>query len=182
MLIYLAILETQEDQNLFTELYTSHKKKLFLTAKGILHDHGLAEDALHTAFLKIIDCLQKFYPLSCNERAYLCVTIVRNTALNMRRDLHMDTTDPLEEELKLPSDIQIEQDFLRVERMDEIMAAIASLDIPFSDVIKLRLVLGFSTEETAQMLDITPETVRVRLHRGRAQLIKRLKEGGITNE
>ena len=53
----------------------------------------------------------------------------------------------------------------------------AIVDLPENHrlVVVLRDLEGFSTEETAQMLNLTPSNVKVRLHRGRLFLREKLK-------
>jgi RNA polymerase sigma-70 factor (ECF subfamily) len=60
--------------------------------------------------------------------------------------------------------------------------AVLSLSEDHRLVFMLRDVEGMSTEETAQCLELTPENVKVRLHRARAGLRKRLyQEMGATS-
>ncbi|MFH1982379.1 MAG: sigma-70 family RNA polymerase sigma factor [Pseudomonadota bacterium] len=53
--------------------------------------------------------------------------------------------------------------------------AIVDLPESYRLVVVLRDLEGFSTEETAQMLSLTPTNVKVRLHRGRLFLREKLK-------
>jgi RNA polymerase sigma-70 factor (ECF subfamily) len=54
--------------------------------------------------------------------------------------------------------------------------AIDRLPAPFREVFILRQVEGLSTEETARMLSIEPETVKTRLHRARTRLRRALQD------
>jgi RNA polymerase sigma-70 factor (ECF subfamily) len=54
--------------------------------------------------------------------------------------------------------------------------AIDALPVPFREVFVLRQVEGFSTEETARMLSLQPETVKTRLHRARTRLRRALQD------
>ena len=47
--------------------------------------------------------------------------------------------------------------------------AIDTLPIPFREVFIMREVEGLSTEQTAQVLSIEPETAKTRLHRARTR-------------
>jgi RNA polymerase sigma-70 factor, ECF subfamily len=54
--------------------------------------------------------------------------------------------------------------------------AISALPARFREVFILRHVEGLSTEETAEVLAIEPETVKTRLHRGRTLLQRALQD------
>jgi RNA polymerase sigma-70 factor (ECF subfamily) len=54
--------------------------------------------------------------------------------------------------------------------------AIDALPAPFREVFILRQVEGLSTEETAHVLCIEPETVKTRLHRARTRLQHALQD------
>jgi RNA polymerase sigma-70 factor (ECF subfamily) len=54
--------------------------------------------------------------------------------------------------------------------------AVLSLPETYRVVIMLRDFEEFSTEETAQILNVTPSNVKVRLHRARLFLREKLKE------
>ncbi|MGV8153540.1 MAG: hypothetical protein ACLKAO_04440 [Alkaliphilus sp.] len=59
MLIYLSLLQDENEKNKFEQLYLEYKQIMFYVAKGILKDEHLAEDSLHQAFLKLVDNLDK---------------------------------------------------------------------------------------------------------------------------
>jgi RNA polymerase sigma-70 factor (ECF subfamily) len=64
---------------------------------------------------------------------------------------------------------------LTSELSEVIREAIVALPENHRLVVVLRDLEGFSTEETAQMLNLTPSNVKVRLHRGRLFLREKLK-------
>ncbi|EGT4060805.1 sigma-70 family RNA polymerase sigma factor, partial [Clostridioides difficile] len=57
MLIYLSIIDSEEEKDKFEKIYEKYKKLMFYIANQILQDEQLSEDAVHNAFLKIIDNL-----------------------------------------------------------------------------------------------------------------------------
>ena len=54
------------------------------------------------------------------------------------------------------------------------MDALAGLDFDFRTVITACDIVGMSMEETAELLDLPPGTVKSRLHRARATLAQQL--------
>ena len=72
------------------------------------------------------------------------------------------------------SDRSPEQETYDRELSGVIEKAVLSLSDEHRMVFMLRDVEGMSTEETAQCLELTPENVKVRLHRAHAKLRKQL--------
>lgn len=52
LLFYLSLLKDDEDKSKFTDLYIKYSKLMKYAALQKLDDEQLAEDAVHTAFLK----------------------------------------------------------------------------------------------------------------------------------
>ena len=65
---------------------------------------------------------------------------------------------------------------LNEELAGQLNGAIHALPPKYRMVAVLRDIEGFSTSETAKILDITPANVKVRLHRARLFLREELKE------
>jgi len=68
------------------KLYKMYRGIMLQRALGVLGDHALAEDAVHEAFIRIERHIKRFENMKPDERQYLCLTIVKNAALNMLRD------------------------------------------------------------------------------------------------
>ena len=65
MLIYLQMIETDEDRQKFIQLYETYRGLMFYVANRILHNTEDAEDAVHQAFLSIIENLDKISMVHC---------------------------------------------------------------------------------------------------------------------
>ena len=147
------------------QLYQANRTIMLQRALSILGDQALAEDAVHDAFIRIARHIGRLKSMPSEERRYLCLTIVKNIALNMLRDRR--ETEPLPETLQTVSrDTVLGMD---------ITTAINSLEEGHRSVVLLRLRYGFSTIETAKLLGIKQGTVRSRLSRAREILRDALK-------
>ena len=147
------------------ELYRTYRAVMLHRALSVLGDHALAEDAVHEAFIRISRHIGRFKNMPSEERRYLCLTIVKNAALNMQRDRR--ETDPLPESLPVAArDVELGMD---------ITTAVDSLEEGHRHVVLLRLRYGFNTMETARLLGIKQGTVRRRLNRARKILSEVLK-------
>jgi len=146
-------------------LYRSYRTAMLQRALGVLGDHALAEDAVHEAFIRISRHIRRFESMKSDECRYLCLTIVKNAALNILRDRGI--TDELPDTQRaVTGDIALGID---------ISDAIDALEEGHRQVVLLRLRYGFDTFETARLLGIKPGTVRSRLNRARKILKESLK-------
>ncbi len=68
------------------------------------------------------------------------------------------------------------KELLNEELKERLETAIAALPAPNRSVLILRDMEGLSTRETATAMDITEETVKVRLHRARAFVRNKLRD------
>lgn len=53
MLAYMSLMDSADDKSKFERVYQSYKGLMFYTANRILNNPQDAEDAVHTAFVKI---------------------------------------------------------------------------------------------------------------------------------
>ena len=82
---FVSLLEQEEDQILFSQIYQSYQRRMYAVALHFLHDPASAEDAVQDACVKIMEHFSAYKEIPCNEREFWIVCIVKNTALNMLR-------------------------------------------------------------------------------------------------
>ena len=85
MLIYLSLLDSEEEISKFELIYSTYKKQMYYTANNILKDSHLAEDAVHNAFLRIINNLEKIEDINSHKTKGLIVIIVKNVSIDIYR-------------------------------------------------------------------------------------------------
>lgn len=172
---YLAMIDTPEEKSVFEELYNEYKSIMYNNAYRILKDSALAEDAVHNAFLAIIENSKKIYSMNCNERRNYLLIINRNAAYAIYKK-NKNEQDIEDYEEAVASSDNIELDFEAYEDTDKIFKMIKSLDTKYSDILVLKLFYDMSDEVIAKKLDITVENARVRIFRGKNQLKQMIKE------
>ena len=75
MLIYLQMIESEEDKSKFEALYNQYKQAMYAAAYRVVKNQYDAEDAVHQAFLSLIKNLDKIKPVDCPEtRSYVVIT------------------------------------------------------------------------------------------------------------
>lgn len=166
----LSMVNSDEERSLVEYLYKEYRQLMYKTAYSILHNSELSEDAVHEAFLRVIDNLQKFQKYSCKENVAYLVIIVRGIALNKIKRSSRESE--LDEELA--GAVDIEETVNAEIGYSEIVERIKSLSPALKDVALLYFVQGCSAQEIAQMLNIKVNTVYSSVSRARAILAKGL--------
>ncbi len=174
--IYLALIDSEEDQIKFQEIYESYRKQMWYTAKDILQDNHLAEDAVHDAFLGIAKNFSKVK--SFNEsgiRAYV-ITCAHNSALkyikkNKTADIiSIDGVFSLE-------DMKATEEMYEHETAELAASILEKMPPLYSEVMYLRFIAEMTDKEIALQLNRKETAVRQQIMRGRKMFIELLKEG-----
>jgi RNA polymerase sigma-70 factor, ECF subfamily len=172
----------QNDALAFSELVRRYENKIFRLALHITQNREDAEDVLQESFLKAYEHLDQFQG---NSKFYTwIVRIAVNQALMKLRRRKTDKSVSLDEQFDTGEDTLVreiaawdenpEQQFSREELGEILESAIQSLEPPYRSVFVLRDIEDFSTEETAQALDLSIPAVKSRLLRARLQLREKL--------
>ena len=82
---YLQLLETEGEKQKFERLYERYRRLMHWIAVGILQDEHLAEDAVHEAFLRILQNFDGIDEILSPKTRNFVVIVVRNTSLNLRK-------------------------------------------------------------------------------------------------
>ena len=171
MLIYLNLIETEEQKSKFEQIYNSYKHTMFYVAKSILKDDYLSEDAVHNAFISIAKSMDNINEVGSNRTKGYVVVIVRNISFNMLKKQNKDVAiDELEENIK--DDNSLEDEVLSKLSVDSIVEEIIKLPVIYKDVLYLSYVEDLPTQEISRLINISNEAVKKRLQRGRKILQK----------
>lgn len=77
LMLYLSMLETDEDKQNFERLYIRYAQDMYAVAYNILKNKEDAEDAVHQSFLKIAENFRKISQIPCHEIKPYIVIISR---------------------------------------------------------------------------------------------------------
>ena len=161
-----------------------HNQRLHRAAWSILRNRADAEDAVQDAYIKAFSTGARFTGRS--SLATWLTRIAVNEALQRkraasrrRRTLEMQDVTVLEtyRETYMSGNAQQqtpETELARRQIAKVLEAAVAQLSDIFRTVFVLREIEGLSVDETAEVLDIPPQTVKTRHLRARRKLIQAL--------
>jgi RNA polymerase sigma-70 factor, ECF subfamily len=164
---------------LYELLMRRHNQRLYRVARAILRDDAEAEDVMQDAYVRAYQNLASFEGRA-KFVTWLTRIAVHEALTRSRRRLRFQAFDPADESngeimQSPPSTARSpEQQAYDRELAAVLEKAVSSLSEDHRLVFMLRDVEGMTTEETAHCLNLTEENVKVRLHRARAGLRKRL--------
>jgi RNA polymerase sigma-70 factor (ECF subfamily) len=172
------------DLEAFSQLVKRYDRNIFRIAQHITHNEEDAQDVVQDAFLKAYTNLAQFQG---NSKFYTwLVRIAVNEALMKLRRRRTDKTVSIDEDVEteegsMPRELadwgpNPEQLYRQSELSDILKKTIQGLPPGFRTVFVLRDVEGLSTEETAEMLELSIPAVKSRLLRARLQLRERLSK------
>jgi RNA polymerase sigma-70 factor (ECF subfamily) len=151
---------------------------VFAHARRMMNDPDEAEEVLQLTFIKACEKIDSFeersamstwlYRIATNE-ALMKLRRQKRTFVSLSDMAETIQPDDLPHNMQhwaeLPTDTA-----LNTELRDQLEAALRELPAGLRLVFVLRELQGLSTEETAQALELTASTVKVRLHRARLRL------------
>jgi RNA polymerase sigma-70 factor (ECF subfamily) len=175
----LARLRAGEDAA-YEELVRTYSPRLLAVARRIVGNDEEARDVLQDAFFNAFRSLGNFHG-DARVSTWLHRIVVNSALMKLRTRKRKpeESIEPL-----LPAFLadghyaekfsswgeQADAALSRTETQELIRARIDELPESFRTVLVLRDIEGLDTEETARVLDTTPNAVKIRLHRARAAL------------
>jgi RNA polymerase sigma-70 factor, ECF subfamily len=174
---------------LYELLMRRYNQRLYRVARAILHDDAEAEDVMQDAYVRAYQHLSSFEGRA-KFSTWLTRIAVHEALARFRRRSRYQSLDNSEESNggimgSLASDGRDPEEATYDRELGAVLEkAIEKLPEDYRLVFMLRDVEGMSTDETAESLNLTPENVKVRLHRARASMRRELlaRAGATTAE
>lgn len=169
----------------FQSLVEKYQQKIFRFGLRMCGEPRDAEDLVQETFINVFRYLEGFrYETKFKNWLFriatsACLKRKRKSRHAPARELSLEEFMPREGDA-LPEDVPawarlpLDQ-VLNEELAQHLQTAIAALPKKYRMVVALRDMEGFSTEETAEVLNLSVANVKVRLHRARLFLRDKLK-------
>ena len=170
------------DQDALKELLAVLYPELRRLADDLLRhersDHTLQPTALvHEAYIRLtglremrLDSRRHFYGAAAMSMRRILVDHARQRRAQKRGGAELQRA-PLEEALNTPVDLRL--DF---ERLDQALDQLAAIAPDKARIVELRYFTGLSIQDTADVLDVAPATVKRHWNFARAWLFRALSE------
>lgn len=164
------------DKLAFGEIVDRHRKMVARTIKGMLGDSVFADDIGQEVFIRLYHSLNEFRG-EAKLSTYIqkiAVNLTLNEIKRKKRFLSMFSQTGNNEMTE--HDIPVYDSEERRDAEELVNKALMALDPKFRIVVTMRMLHGYSTKETAEILDLPLGTVLSRLSRAQEQLRSVLKK------
>lgn len=150
MIIYLQMIDSPEDQSKFEKLYYAYRDVMYQAAYKILHNEYDAEDAVHQAFLKVVEIIDDVDETLCSRTKSFMIIITERKALDILRYNKQHPTFAFDDELGL---------IVEYEGPNELTFYLSKLPAIYRQVLLLKHYHGYSSAETAKLLDLSEANI-----------------------
>lgn len=156
-------------------LYEIYEQPMYRIAYAVLHDEGLAEDAVSEAFIRIIHKLHKLHDCRSPKTKSYIVKVIKSTSINIYRK----NKRQYNQEIPIDEAMQIADKTQELETSEKIESLLVNLNDTDKRIISLRYKEDMSWKEVADILSLTEANVRKRFERVKKRLSMK---GEINNE
>ncbi|HLG15268.1 MAG TPA: RNA polymerase sigma factor [Blastocatellia bacterium] len=159
---------------LFEVIMRRYNQRLYRVVRSILGNDGEAEDVTQDAYVRSYMHLDQFEGRA-RFSTWLTKIAVHEALARLRlrqRLVEIDgTAGAIEEGMNLESKTPSPEQEVLIQTIRIVLeSAVEKLPETYRSVFMMREIEGMSTAETAECLDLSQESVKVRLHRGRSLL------------
>ncbi|MBD0332806.1 MAG: sigma-70 family RNA polymerase sigma factor [Chitinophagaceae bacterium] len=155
---------------LFEILMRRHNAMLYKIARGHGFNHQDAEDLLQETYVSAYAELNSIVHRA-SFKTWVTKILINKCLYNMgtgyvkkeqpHSELIIETAEPMHTEKRQPDNEILKREFANV-----LANSLQAIPISYRAVFILRELEGFNVAETAELLNITPTNVKVRLNRG----------------
>lgn len=156
--------------------YKLYEQKMYHVALSILHDSGLAEDAVQEAFMKLMKSDAFFEDVRSDECKRYLITVIKHASIDIynkkKREaevIYLSDSDSDFEDQKKEQTGFLDGNMDDYDR-DKLIAMIEKLPDKYHHVTKCLAINELSVRETALKLGITEANVRKRYERAKVLL------------
>lgn len=177
MLPLIMALANEADKDKMEQIYNKYRGIMHYTARGILKEHSLADDAVSESFVKLIRNIDKIGDVSSPKTRSFIITVVRNTAYNIfNKELNSGVDSEFAIEISADSSSPIHDRVVSMESYNHIVSLVDALPSSQRDILVLSLFHGLSYSEIADITGLNYEVVKKRVHRAKATIKEQLEK------
>jgi RNA polymerase sigma-70 factor, ECF subfamily len=152
------------------QIYEDHRRLLFRVAWLIVRRTDLAEDAVHTAFSRIVS---RPPSINGNAKGYV-LKAVRNAAIDLHRQLAARRSGVVEEWDQVPGHAPVSRQ--EQQSLNAVQAAMETLDGETQEIIQLHIHEQMTFREIGELIDVPLPTVASRYRRGLRQIQAKVRD------
>lgn len=168
MLVYLQMIENEDDRSKFIQIYRRYVGLMFHIASKYLINQCDREDAVQMAFEAIIRNIKKLSDVDCPQTHSYIVITIESKSIDVLRGIQAKAGVPFDDNtegisIDLPGD-------------NGLADALAQLPARYREILLLRYDCGYTTKDLAPMLGLSRGNVQKLIWRAKAALREALEE------
>lgn len=167
--LFLQHFDSEEDKQLFTNIYIKYEAYLLKVATDKLYDKSYIQDCIQDTFFELSHSFERFKEISDEnkQKSYL-ITICKRCAIkiNNKNDTNCISIEDIAEENIINN---LSYNYCE-ENISYITEVICKMDEKYSEPLIMKYVDGYSLKEISIKLGITVATVKQRLFRGKEKI------------
>ncbi len=171
---YLALVDGAEEKSKFEQIYIYYRGLMLSRSYEILNDTGLAEDAVHNAFIRILKNISKIGEVESPRTKGFIMIVTENVAKTMYIKNTRQNAVPLDENYR--SSVNTTETAEGRISAEYVAQKIRELPEQYSRVMMLKYLNQLTNREIASALGVSETVVRKRLERARRELKRLLGE------
>lgn len=168
---YLSLIDGEENQSKFDMIYKSFSNSMLYTAKEILKDEYLAEDAVQEAMLQIAKNIDIIRTDNIKETKAYVLTITKNCSLRILQKnskyIIMPEENTIEETVS--DSVDYESKTISLSMYSAVKKALSLLDEKYLTPLILQE-QGYKICEIAKILNISESAVKMRIVRAKRMI------------
>ena len=169
LIMYTAMLDTEDDKLLFHKVYKKYEKSVFSAALSMSKTVENAEDLQQKTFIKVAFWIKKKHTVPADGLYAWLITILRHIYIDDKRKKNSQIIAVDLEEADKILYFDLNSSITENYSFEEIIAGLPEID---KDILRMKYILEYNSVEIANVIGTTPEVVRKRTER----IINKLRE------
>jgi RNA polymerase sigma-70 factor, ECF subfamily len=166
--------------NVYTVLVDRYKTMAYNVAVRMLGDGDAAKDASQESFIAAFERLRQF-KFGAKFSSWLYTIVLNKCRDHLRSTKKSISTEDLED-LRTDTGTSPEQYAVEHQRKDRLQRALDALPAEYREVLVLKHIEELDYQEIAEITGMGISALKVRAHRGREMLRKKLEDTGVVYE
>lgn len=171
-----------DDISKIERIYKKYRDLIYWTAKKILHDDDLVEDAIQETILKLMRHPEKIDENKVNETKNYIYRVSKSIGINIynrqNKILETNTLDDMPEPRETSNEFNPEEYVISSESVNLIVQAIRDMDDKYSIPLRYQKFNKYSIEEIADIMGISVRTVFYRINKAKKNFSREIKKEG----
>lgn len=178
MLIYLTLIDGDDNKKRFEDVYINNRYVMFHVANEILKNEAESEDTVHAAFVRLAERFNHYETKSMDELCSLCIVITKHIAIDTLRKNRKISEADIDDIILFNENesLQPEDNILNDESEADAVSIMNELPETLRIVLELKYYQELDNKEIGKILHLKPKAVDQKLYRAKKKLKKVIEE------